>query len=150
MVLNKQESRRKHWATCSPICSFAFTAHSFACSALPASLARSAALTRSLTSLTLLTLSLVGKCMIQCLEMTWFCPTVQRSHARETEQGNRQFRGIETKRETERAIRSKTKKSTSSNALRSRITKNTGTRAHLLAPPTHSLAPHCSLHARIL
>ena len=49
MVWNKQESRRKYWATRSSIRSFARTAHSFACSGLLASLAPSAALTHSLT-----------------------------------------------------------------------------------------------------
>ena len=49
---NNQESRRKHWATRSSVCSFARTACSFACSALLALLARSAALTRSLAPLT--------------------------------------------------------------------------------------------------
>jgi len=45
---NSQESGRKYWATHSSIRSFARTAHSFACSGLLASLAPSAALTRSL------------------------------------------------------------------------------------------------------
>jgi hypothetical protein len=48
VVWNKQESRRKYWATRSSVRSFARTAHSFACSGLLASLAPSAALTRSL------------------------------------------------------------------------------------------------------
>ena len=48
MVWNKQESRRKYWATRSSVRSFARTAHSFACSGLLASLAPSAALTHSL------------------------------------------------------------------------------------------------------
>ena len=47
MVDNSQGSRRKYWATCSSVCSFARTAHLFVCSALLASLARS--LARSLT-----------------------------------------------------------------------------------------------------
>ena len=52
---NSQELGRKHWATCSSVRSFArsahsfaCTVHSFACSTLLASLARSAALIRSL------------------------------------------------------------------------------------------------------
>ena len=45
---NKQEYRLKYWATCSSIHSFGCTAHSFACSALLAYLARSTALTRLL------------------------------------------------------------------------------------------------------
>ena len=48
---NNQEYRLKYWATCSSIRLFAGIAHSFACSALFASLARSAALTRSLARL---------------------------------------------------------------------------------------------------
>ena len=48
MVWNKQESRRKYWATRSSVRLFARTAHSFACSGLLASLAPSAELTRSL------------------------------------------------------------------------------------------------------
>ena len=48
MVWNKQELRCKYWATRSSVCSFARTVHSFACSRLLASLAPSAALTRSL------------------------------------------------------------------------------------------------------
>ena len=48
MVENNQEYRLKYWATRSSIRSFAHTAHSFACSGLLASLAPSAALTRSL------------------------------------------------------------------------------------------------------
>ena len=48
MVQISQESRRKYWATRSSVRSFARTAHSFACSGLLASLAPSAALTRSL------------------------------------------------------------------------------------------------------
>ena len=44
----KQELRRKYWATRSSVRSFARTAHSFACSGLLASLAPSAALTRLL------------------------------------------------------------------------------------------------------
>ena len=48
VVWNKQESRHKYWATRSSICSFACTAHSFACSGLLASLAPTATLTRSL------------------------------------------------------------------------------------------------------
>merc|ERR1719259_67793 len=52
MVQNNQKSRGKYWATRSSVRSFARTAHSFACSGLLASLAPSAALTRSLTSLT--------------------------------------------------------------------------------------------------
>ena len=48
MVENRKEHRYKYWATCSSVRSFARTAHSFACSGLLASLAPSAALTRSL------------------------------------------------------------------------------------------------------
>ena len=48
MVWNKQKSRRKSWATRLSVRSFARTAHSFACSGVLASLAPSAALTRSL------------------------------------------------------------------------------------------------------
>ena len=48
MVENRKEHRCKYWATCSSVRSFACTAHSFACSGLLASLAPSAALTRSL------------------------------------------------------------------------------------------------------
>ena len=48
MVQNSQGSRQKYWATYSSICSFVCTTHSFACSALHASLARSAAITRLL------------------------------------------------------------------------------------------------------
>ena len=55
MGQNKQKSRRRYWATRSSVRSFARTAHSFACSVLLASLARSAALShlraRSLHSL---------------------------------------------------------------------------------------------------
>ena len=58
VVQNRQKYRLQYWATCSSVRSFACTAHSFACSGLLASLAPSAALTRSLTSLTP---SLVGK-----------------------------------------------------------------------------------------
>ena len=58
MVDNSQEYRLKYWAPCSSVRLFARTAHSFACSGLLASLAPSAALTHSLTSLTP---SLVGK-----------------------------------------------------------------------------------------
>ena len=59
---NNQEYRRKYWATRSSVRSFARTAHSFACSALLALLARSAALTRLFAlSLTSLTPSLVGQ-----------------------------------------------------------------------------------------
>ena len=61
MVQNNQELRRKYWATCLSVCSFARTAHSFACSRLLSSLATSAALThslaRSLRSLHYFTLS---------------------------------------------------------------------------------------------
>ena len=49
---NNQEYRLKYWATHSSVYLFTSTAHSFACSALLALLARSAVLTRSLTSLT--------------------------------------------------------------------------------------------------
>merc|ERR1719414_494713 len=45
---NNQKSRLQYWATRSYIRSFARTAHSFTCSGLLASLAPSAALTRSL------------------------------------------------------------------------------------------------------
>jgi len=48
MVDNSQEFRLWYWATRSSVRSFARTAHSFACSGLLASLAPSAALTRSL------------------------------------------------------------------------------------------------------
>ena len=48
MVDNSQEYRLKYWATRSSVRSFARTAHSFACCGLLASLAPSAALTRSL------------------------------------------------------------------------------------------------------
>ena len=48
MVEDSQEYRLQYWATRSSVCSFARTAHSFACSRLLASLAPSAALTRSL------------------------------------------------------------------------------------------------------
>merc|ERR1712081_71167 len=48
VVWNKQEWRRKYWATRSSLRSFACTAHSFACYGLLASLVPSAALTRSL------------------------------------------------------------------------------------------------------
>ena len=48
VVQISQNSRRKYWATRSSVRSFARTAHSFACSGLLASLAPSAALTRSL------------------------------------------------------------------------------------------------------
>ena len=55
VVWNKQESRCKYWAPHSSVHSFTRTAHSFACTALLALLARSAALThllaRSLHSL---------------------------------------------------------------------------------------------------
>ena len=49
MVQNNQESRLKYWATRSSVCSFARTAHLFACTALLALLAGFAALTCSLT-----------------------------------------------------------------------------------------------------
>ena len=48
MVENRKEHRCKYWTTRSSVRSFARTAHSFACSGLLASLAPSAALTRSL------------------------------------------------------------------------------------------------------
>ena len=48
MVWNKQELRRKYWATRSCVGLFARTALSFACSGLLASLAPSAVLTRLL------------------------------------------------------------------------------------------------------
>ena len=48
MAQNNQESSRKYWATRSSVRSFTRTAHSFACSALLASLARSAVLICSL------------------------------------------------------------------------------------------------------
>ena len=48
VVWNSQKSRRKYWATRSSVRSFTRTAHSLACSRLLASLAPSAALTRSL------------------------------------------------------------------------------------------------------
>ena len=70
VVWNKQELRRKYWATRSSFRLFACTAHSFACSALFASLARSAALTHWLTP------ELVGKWKIRwlillCFFMLW-------------------------------------------------------------------------------
>ena len=62
---NNQDYRLEYRA----IRSSADTAHSFACSGLLASLARSlCSLPRS-----------VGKWMIVCLKMTWICPTVSRS-----------------------------------------------------------------------
>ena len=48
MVQNNRESRLQYWAICSSVCTFANTAHSFACSTLLASQARSAVLTRLL------------------------------------------------------------------------------------------------------
>ena len=48
MVENSQEYKLLYWATRSSVRSFVRTAHSFACSGLLASLAPSAALTRSL------------------------------------------------------------------------------------------------------
>ena len=48
-----QENRLEYWATRLSVCSFTRTAHSFACSALVASLARSAALARSWDSVLL-------------------------------------------------------------------------------------------------
>ena len=51
VVQNSHESRRQYWATCFSVCSFTSTAQTFACSALFASLARSAALIRSLARL---------------------------------------------------------------------------------------------------
>ena len=48
LVDNSQKYRLQYWATRSSVRSFARTAHSFACSGLLASLAPSAALTRSL------------------------------------------------------------------------------------------------------
>ena len=48
MGQNNQKSRYKYWANCSSVRSFTRTAHSFACSALLALLARFAALARSL------------------------------------------------------------------------------------------------------
>ena len=63
VVQNSQESRRKYWATCS-----------FACSALLTLFAPSAALFCSLVHS--LTLKLVGKWMIRCLNTSWFCPIV--------------------------------------------------------------------------
>ena len=48
VVWNRQEWRRKYWATRSSVYSFARTAHSFACSGLLVLLAPSAALTCSL------------------------------------------------------------------------------------------------------
>ena len=49
---NNQKYRLKYWVPRSSVCSIARNAHSFACSALLALLARSTAITRSLTSLT--------------------------------------------------------------------------------------------------
>ena len=49
MVQNRQKYRMKYWVTRSSFCSFTRTAHSFACTALLASHARSAALTLSPT-----------------------------------------------------------------------------------------------------
>ena len=60
-----QNNRLKYWATRSFVCLFARTAHSFACSALRALLARSAALT-SITPL------LVGQWMIRWLFILFF------------------------------------------------------------------------------
>ena len=48
LVQNNQEYRLKYWATRSSICSFACTAHLFACSSQLASLTGCAALTRLL------------------------------------------------------------------------------------------------------
>ena len=50
MVENSQEYKLKYWATHSSVRLFGCTAHSFACSGQLASLAPSAALTRSLAS----------------------------------------------------------------------------------------------------
>ena len=51
VIQNIQKYRLKYWASCSSIHSFARTTHSFACSTLLASLARSAALIHSLARL---------------------------------------------------------------------------------------------------
>ena len=59
VVWNKQESRRKYWATSPSICSFARTAHSFVCSGLLASLAPSAVLTR------------LSACSLRSLPCSW-------------------------------------------------------------------------------
>ena len=75
MVQNSHESKRKYLATHSSDRSFINITHSFACSALLASLSLSTALICSLARS--LTPELVGKCMIYCLKTTWFCPTVQ-------------------------------------------------------------------------
>ena len=81
VVCNKQELRRKYWTTRSSVClhrshrslvRLLRTAR-FACALRFAHL-----FARSLTSLTP---SLVGKLMIGCLKMTWFCPIVHRSAA---------------------------------------------------------------------
>ena len=47
MVQDNQKPKRKYWATCLSVYSFAHIAHSFTCCALLAALARSAALTCS-------------------------------------------------------------------------------------------------------
>ena len=75
---NNQKYTPKYWATHKSVGSFARTAHSFAWSALLASLARSVALTHSLT---LLTPELVGHWLIRwlfilCFPLIW--PIVQR------------------------------------------------------------------------
>ena len=70
---NNQESRQQYWATRSSVRLFARTAHSFACSALLASLARSTALTRSLThSLALGTVNaMIGWVFFLCFSLFW-------------------------------------------------------------------------------
>ena len=67
---NSQESGREYWATHSFFCSFARTTRSFACFALLALLALIHSLARTFTP------KLMGKWLIRCLIMTWFCPTV--------------------------------------------------------------------------
>ena len=70
VVWNKQESRRKHWATRSSIPLLANTAHSFACSALLPLLARSAVLIRLFTCS--LSPELLGKWIAGCLKFRVF------------------------------------------------------------------------------
>ena len=71
MVQNSNESRRKYWATRWSVCSFAHTAHSFACSGLRPPLRK---LVRSLAHFAH-SLSR-GKVNYWCHKMTWFCPIV--------------------------------------------------------------------------
>ena len=71
---NSHESGRAYWATRSSVRSFARTVHSFAGSALLASLARSTALMSFLARS--LIPELVGKSRIRFFRTTGFCPTV--------------------------------------------------------------------------